>query len=168
MWLFDLFLSSVLQICYVEVLISRSISKSSLDFEITRVDCMLKKKPFCLSTFTTLWANSADDRLMIFSLFFQKIGFDSSSKLSPSNCQILFLGTNKKNVSKSRMLSKKFTIFWLVLYLVHYSNPQVCVCILHWMYKKKTCNFQWSGKGNVKNHPQSKNILLQWMDSKIN
>ena len=32
--------SSILQIWYVEVRISRSISESSLEFEITRVDCM--------------------------------------------------------------------------------------------------------------------------------
>ena len=31
--------SSVLQICYVEARISRSISESSLEFEIMRVDC---------------------------------------------------------------------------------------------------------------------------------
>ena len=39
MWLFDLFFSSILQICYVDVRISRIISASPLDFEIARVDC---------------------------------------------------------------------------------------------------------------------------------
>ena len=39
MWLFDLLFSSILKILYVEVWISRSVSESSLDFEITRVDC---------------------------------------------------------------------------------------------------------------------------------
>ena len=39
MWLVDLFFSSVLQIWYVEVRISRSILESPLDFEITRIDC---------------------------------------------------------------------------------------------------------------------------------
>ena len=33
-------------------------------------------------TFTTLWANSADDKLIIFFSFFQKIGFGISCKLS--------------------------------------------------------------------------------------
>ena len=33
-------------------------------------------------TFTTLWANSADDRLL-FALYFPKIGFGISCKLSP-------------------------------------------------------------------------------------
>ena len=56
-------------------------------------------------TFTTLWANSADDKLMIFFLFFQKIGFVISCKLSSKEticmkCQSLFYGTNKKNISK--------------------------------------------------------------------
>ena len=41
---------------------------------------------------------------LIFSYFFQKIGFDNSCKLSPEetifcmNCQILFSGENKKNI----------------------------------------------------------------------
>ena len=41
--------SSILQIWYVEVRISRSIWESSLDFEITRVDCI------CLKSF--IWKN---------------------------------------------------------------------------------------------------------------
>ena len=40
MWLIELVFSSILQIWYVEVRISRSISKSPLEFEITRVDCI--------------------------------------------------------------------------------------------------------------------------------
>ena len=35
--------SSILQTWYVELRISRSISESPLEFEITRVDCMLKR-----------------------------------------------------------------------------------------------------------------------------
>ena len=35
-----LFFSSILQLCYVEIRISRCISESPLDFEITRVDCI--------------------------------------------------------------------------------------------------------------------------------
>ena len=52
----------------------------------------------CILTFTTFWANSADNILMNFFLFFQKTGFDISCKLSPMEticmkCQILiFLG----------------------------------------------------------------------------
>ena len=57
-------------------------------------------------TFTTLWANSADDKLeVIFSDFFEKIGYVISCKMSSKEticmqCQSLFHGTNKKNVSK--------------------------------------------------------------------
>ena len=41
MWLLDLFVFlNILQIWYVEVRISRSISESSLDFKITRIDCI--------------------------------------------------------------------------------------------------------------------------------
>ena len=39
MWLIELVFPPILQIWYVEVRISRSISESLLDFEITRVDC---------------------------------------------------------------------------------------------------------------------------------
>ena len=52
-------------------------------------------------TFIILWANSADDRLIIYLLFPLKIGFDTSCKLSPKEticmrCLILFSGENKK------------------------------------------------------------------------
>ena len=40
MWLFDLLFSSRPQLRYVEALISRSVSESPLEFEITRVDCI--------------------------------------------------------------------------------------------------------------------------------
>ena len=53
-------------------------------------------------TFTTLWANLADDTLLIFSYFVQKAGFDISCKLSQvvticMKCHILF---SEKNLSK--------------------------------------------------------------------
>ena len=64
--------SSILQIWYVEVRISGSISEGPLEFEITRVDCIYI---VCYSsrrlTFTTLWAFSIDGKLMIFFLFFR-------------------------------------------------------------------------------------------------
>ena len=41
MWLFNLLFSSLSQLWYVEVRISRSVSVSPLEFEITRVDCIL-------------------------------------------------------------------------------------------------------------------------------
>ena len=42
MWSFVIF-SSILQFWYVEVRISRSISESPLEFEITRVDCIYRE-----------------------------------------------------------------------------------------------------------------------------
>ena len=58
-------------------------------------------------TFTTLWANLAHDKLLIYFLFFQKkkTGCNISCKLSPMeticmNSHILFYGKNKKNTSK--------------------------------------------------------------------
>ena len=55
------------------------------------------------STFTNLKANSEDDKLMTFSYFSQKTGFDLSCKLSPLETicmkgQILFFGKDKKNI----------------------------------------------------------------------
>ena len=52
-----------------------------------------------LKQIATLWANSADDKL-VFSYFSQKTGFDISCKLSPQEticmkCQILFFGGEK-------------------------------------------------------------------------
>ena len=44
-------ISSILQIRYVEVRISRSISDSPLEFEITRVDCIYIKCPIRLKTY---------------------------------------------------------------------------------------------------------------------
>ena len=51
-------------------------------------------------TFITLWANSADDKLMI---FFPETGFDISFKMSQletvcMKCQILFSGKNMNSI----------------------------------------------------------------------
>ena len=62
-------------------------------------------------TITTLWAFSADDKLIMvyFSYFYKKIGFDISCKLSPYEtiCMkcILFSVKNKKNISKCHLLN---------------------------------------------------------------
>ena len=58
---------------------------------------------------STLWAYSADNKLIKFFLFFQKTGFGISHKLSPlettcMKCQILFSRKNKENISKCRLL----------------------------------------------------------------
>ena len=68
------------------------------------------------ATFTTLLANSADDKLVIFFLLFRKkTGLGISCKLSPKKkdiicmkCQNPFSGENKKNISRYRLL-KVFT-----------------------------------------------------------
>ena len=65
-------------------------------------------------TFTTLWANSADNNLIFFYFFlFQKTGFDISCKLSPQqiNCmksQNLFSGETKKKCF-NMLSTKNFT-----------------------------------------------------------
>ena len=41
MWLIELVFPQIMQNWYVEVRISRSISESPLEFEITRVDCII-------------------------------------------------------------------------------------------------------------------------------
>ena len=50
------------------------------------------------STFTTLLANSADDKLMVFFLFFSRKNY-LIFHASCMKCQILFSGKNKKNTS---------------------------------------------------------------------
>ena len=57
----------------------------------------------------TLWAYLADNKLMIFSFFSQKIGFDISCKLSPEEticmkCQSLYTVKIETNISKCRLL----------------------------------------------------------------
>ena len=65
---------------------------------------------FLFLTFTTLWAFSAADKLMIFfSYFSQKTGFYIACKLSPLETiciksQTQFPGKNKNNVSKCSLL----------------------------------------------------------------
>ena len=63
-------------------------------------------------SFTNLWANSADDKLMtFFSFFSQKIGFDISCKLSPicMKCQILYSGKKIRKIFSSMSSAENFT-----------------------------------------------------------
>ena len=56
--------------------------KASNKIEVSHCHTFIDKSNL---TFTTLWANSADDKLTIFFYFFsRKIGFDISCKLSPT------------------------------------------------------------------------------------
>ena len=90
--------------------------------------CLMSKQPMCLwrnkkninpfrCTLTILWANSAIDKvndifprkqdLTLHANCLHKTGFDIASKLSPleticMQCQILFSGKNKKNISNCR------------------------------------------------------------------
>ena len=72
------------------------------------VNTFLLTASFLLSllcfTFTTPWANSADDKLMIFSYFYQKTGFDILCKLS-HKCHSCSWG--KIYISVCRLLKKK-------------------------------------------------------------
>ena len=62
MWLFSLLFSSLSQLWYVEVRISRSVSVSSLEFEITRVDCILINHKISLLCFTDKQVTPYADR----------------------------------------------------------------------------------------------------------
>ena len=60
-------------------------------------------------TVTTVWANSADNKLIILFLLFPENRFDISCKLSPwetifMQCQHLFSGNNKKHISVCHQL----------------------------------------------------------------
>ena len=71
-------------------------------------------------TFTTLWANAADNKLIIVSLFSRKIGFDFSCKLSPKEticmkCQTHFLGKIRKNIKFMSYLEYVCVFFLLTL-----------------------------------------------------
>ena len=62
-----------------------------------------------LLTLSILWTIPADDKLITFSYFPKKIGFNISCKLSPHETicmehQSLFLGKNTKNISQCPLL----------------------------------------------------------------
>ena len=64
---------------------------------------------YYINILSTLWAKSADDRLLIFLLFFHKTEIDISCKLSPveticMKCRILFSEENKKTKWTCRLL----------------------------------------------------------------
>ena len=98
------------------------------------------------------WADSADDKMIFFFFnFFQKIGFDISSKLSPREticmkCQIPFSGENKKNISKCHLLKflpsmlsinhlpyllVRFFFIWKVL-IFSYFSMKTYIVGTHW------------------------------------
>ena len=69
----------------------------------------MSKNERTILTFTALWANSADNKLIIFFLIFLENRFDISCKLSPKEticmkCQSLFSGEIKKNILECDLL----------------------------------------------------------------
>ena len=95
MSLFNLLFSSLSKLWYVEVRISRSVSVSPLEFEITGVDCIYITYLCSLETVLIFHANCH--------LFmFPRNSIDISCKLSPleticMKCPILFPGKKEKN-----------------------------------------------------------------------
>ena len=96
-----------------------------------------EKYSYCINFYHSLWANSADDKLMMFSYFSQKTGSDISCKLSPleticMKCQNQFSGKNKKNISICHLLK--------ILYRVLSINQKVNLPILtrEKIYPQKT------------------------------
>ena len=63
----QIILSSILQTWYVELRISRTISESPLEFEITRVDCMSEQTRFCFQKTLTPpdWACDWKDYVLL-------------------------------------------------------------------------------------------------------
>ena len=87
------------------------------DLSVQMISLHIKKKGLMSDSKYFIWDNSADDTLMVvFLIFFsQETGFDTSCKLSPlqtfcMECQNLFSGENKKNISVCRLLKILFTV----------------------------------------------------------
>ena len=69
------------------------------------------KKQTVMRDLTTLWADSVEDRLMIFCISSQKAGFYIACKLSPQEtgdmqCQLPLSGEDKKNYFKMSSAEK--------------------------------------------------------------
>ena len=83
-----------------------------------RINCIYISNIFKLLTFTTFWAISADDSIMIFSYFSQKTGFDISVKLSPleticisvKTCSLQKLRQNNLTCRQLKILSSLLSV----------------------------------------------------------
>ena len=101
---------------------------------------------YCILAPLTLWANSVDDKVMIFSYFSQKMGIDISCKLSPlketihMKCQIPFSGEKYFKMSSAGTFTHHAKRY------VDCSTPG---CSIYRM------EFKWSQK-------YSKNIIISW------
>ena len=96
----DYILPEKSQFPYLESSIQKSVHLSEKKKKTRDIATLLQGSTFLRRatdlTFITIWANSADDKLMIFFLFSQKTNFDISCKLSSFSG---VLGKNKKNIS---------------------------------------------------------------------
>ena len=112
MWLFNLLFSSLSQLWYVEVRISRSVSVSLLEFEITRVDCIWTRPAVVL--------NAATHSLSLHETFLSRDWYSRLHNKINRMMSLLFLnnsvrtrpGRNKmpKFLAKNDILSKVLTI----------------------------------------------------------
>ena len=114
---------------------------------------------------------------MIFFSFFQKTGFDISCQLSPKetfgmNCQILFSGKNKKNISKCcqlmilpRVLALKSN-WWLIIIKVNEYTLTILSSLAGLGGSVGCSSFWWSGGCGFDPHRVG-NILSWRFDNKI-
>ena len=84
-------------------------------------------------TFTSLWANSAEDKLMIFFLFFPEYRIQHFMKLSPMASDLhefAFLGKSEKNMLKTlpRVQSSNLDFICVLLYF-HFTLITFKFCV---------------------------------------
>ena len=106
--------SSILQIWYVEVRISRSISESPLDLEITRVDCIIKSVYFQFFEESKIQWGALDKTLQLKILIFL-LRLYLNVVLGMERLQYVpttYLGRNKKKIS-----------IWIYVYLELWGCP---------------------------------------------
>ena len=101
--------------------------------------------------FSTLWANSADSKLMTFFLFFPEAGFDISCKLSPleticKKCQILFSATYRNIFFLFFLEKQDLTVHANCLQQFAWT---VCWKILPWVLSVKMEKLQTPFNGSV-------------------
>ena len=106
--------------------VGQRIQLSHRDRHLTGTCYFVKNKCFLVPlAFTTLLANSADDKFVTVFLFFKKTGFDILCKLSPMEtvcmkCQLLFSGKKRKIISICRL--QKILPRNLSISLIHFLN----------------------------------------------
>ena len=99
MCLFNLLFSSLSQLWYVEVRISRSVSMSPLEFEITRVDC--------ISSFFTEFSA----RHMIMAVYYRIVVSRFNWKRRHHLWRSIYFPVHKSSFEKGSTLKKKIFLF---------------------------------------------------------